>query len=81
MTTPQADAATAAALDVDGLLAAARDKTGLSDFGDEWFMEPLNVLTASLAAEARLSEMGLALTQQRLTALLADRLRLRQLQS
>lgn len=69
------------ALDVDGLLAAARSKTGLTDFGDEWFVEPLRVLVTALVTEARLSELGLALTQRRLTALLADRLRLRQLQS
>jgi hypothetical protein len=69
------------ALDVDGLLAAARDKTGLTDFGDEWFVEPLRVLVAALAGEARLSELGLALTRRRLTALLADRLRLRRLQA
>ena len=68
-------------LDVDELLAAARAKTGLNDYGDEWFVEPLQVLTTALADEARLSEMGLALTQQRLTALLADRLRLRQHQA
>jgi hypothetical protein len=68
------------ALDVAGLLAAAREKTGLTDFGDEWFVEPLRVLVTALAAEARLSELGLALTRRRLTALLADRLRLRQLQ-
>ena len=81
MTTPEAGTATARALDVDGLLAAARDKTGLSDFGDDWFLEPLGVLTKALAEEARLSELGLTLTQQRLTALLADRLRLRALQA
>ncbi len=74
-------AETARILDVDGLLSAARDKTGLSNYGDEWFVEPLKVLTAALVDEARLSELGLALTQQRLTALLADRLRLRQLQA
>jgi hypothetical protein len=39
------------------------------------------VLTSALADEAKLSEMGLALTQQRLTALLADRLRLRRYQA
>jgi hypothetical protein len=66
-------------LDVDSLLAAARDKTGLTDFGDEWFVEPLGVLVAALATEARLSEVGLALTHRRLVALLADRLRLRRL--
>lgn len=68
-------------LDVDELLSAARDKTGLDDYGDEWFVEPLTVLTKALTDEARLSEMGLALTQQRLTALLADRLRLRKYQA
>jgi hypothetical protein len=69
------------ALDVDDLLGAAREKTGLSDYGDEWFVEPLQVLTTSLEREARLSELGLMLTQQRLTALLSDRLRLRDLQA
>lgn len=69
------------ALDVDTLLGAARDKTGLTDYGDEWFVEPLRVLTTSLEQEARLSELGLILTQQRLTALLSDRLRLRDLQA
>ena len=68
-------------LDVDTLLAAARDKTGLTEYGDEWFVEPLQVLTKSLVDEAKLSEMGLAMTQQRLTSLLADRLRLRKYQA
>jgi hypothetical protein len=68
-------------LSVDELLSAACAKTGLDDYGDEWFVEPLQVLTKALVDEARLSEMGLALTQQRLTALLADRLRLRQYQA
>ena len=67
-------------LQVDGLLAAARDKTGLDDFGDEWFVEPLGVLVKSLNDEARLSSMGFQMTQRRLTALLVDRLRLRRLQ-
>ena len=68
-------------LDVDVLLAEARDKTGLTDYGDEWFVEPLRVLVAGLVTEARLSELGLALTHRRLVALLADRLRLRRLQA
>ncbi len=72
---------TTQALDVDGLLAAACDKTGLTDYGDEWFVEPLRVLVTTLVTEASLSELGLALTHRRLVALLADRLRLRQLQA
>ena len=78
MTTPDT---VSTALDVDELLAAARAKTGLDDYGDDWFVEPLRVLTSALATEAKLSEMGLAMTQQRLTALLADRLRLRKYQA
>ena len=66
---------------VDDLLAAARAKTGLSDFGDDWFVEPLGVLVGSLNDEAQLSEIGHSMTQRRLTALLVDRLRLRALQA
>jgi sulfotransferase family protein len=67
-------------LRVDDLLAAARAKAGSAEFGDEWFLEPLRVLVASLNEQARLSEPGLAMTRRRLTALLVDRLRLRALQ-
>jgi hypothetical protein len=70
---------TAPALRVDDLLADARTKAGLTEFGDDWFLEPLGVLVHSLNTEARLSELGLALTRRRLTALLVDRLRLRAL--
>ncbi|MCS7483549.1 sulfotransferase [Umezawaea endophytica] len=69
-----------ATLDVDELLAKAAAKTGLDDFGDDWFREPLDVLVTSLNTEAALSPLGLELTRRRLTALLGDRLRLRALQ-
>lgn len=71
---------TAPALVVDALLAAARDKAGSDEFGDDWFLEPLGVLVDALNHEARLSELGVDLTRRRLTALLVDRLRLRRLQ-
>lgn len=74
------DTAAATRLDVDALLTAARDKAGLDDLGDERFLEPLEVLVTSLRDEARLSELGVELTRRRLTALLVDRLRLRDLQ-
>ncbi|MFD9895626.1 sulfotransferase family protein [Amycolatopsis sp. NPDC059027] len=67
-------------LRVDDLLSTARDKTGLTEFGDDWFLEPLGVLVAALNDEARLSELGFQLTQRRVIALLADRLRLRAVQ-
>ncbi|GGN03485.1 putative sulfotransferase [Lentzea pudingi] len=68
------------ALNVAELLEKASAKTGLSDFGDDWFREPLDVLVRSLNTEAALSPLGFELTKHRLTALLSDRLRLRALQ-
>jgi hypothetical protein len=67
-------------LAVDDLIGAARTRTGLDDLGDDWFVEPLRVLVDSLNTEARLSELGFQLTRRRLAALIADRLRLRELQ-
>ncbi len=68
-------------LKVDDLIDAARTKTGLPDFGDEWFREPLGVLVHSLNDEAGLSDLGLDMTRRRLVALLVDRLRLRAYQA
>jgi hypothetical protein len=68
-------------LSVQTLLANAVAKAGHDQFGDRWFLEPLGVLVDALNSEAQLSEMGLNMTERRLTALLVDRLRLRQLQA
>lgn len=68
-------------LSVDSLLEAARAKAGYDRFGDDWFLEPLDLLVKSLESEARLSDTGRQMTERRLTALLVDRLRLRRLQS
>src|SRR5213080_3372937 len=68
------------ALNAGDLLDGAQVKSGLTDFGDDWFTEPLQVLVTALNSEANLSELGLELTRRRLTALLVDRLRLRALQ-
>jgi len=68
-------------LRVDELLDTARAKSGLTEFGDDWFLEPLDVLVDSLNRQARLSEPGRALTGRKLVALLLDRLRLRALQA
>jgi hypothetical protein len=66
---------------IDTLRSNAVAKAGSDAFGDEWFLEPLAVLVKALNAEAQLSEMGLQMTERRLTALLVDRLRLRGLQA
>jgi hypothetical protein len=68
-------------LEVDALLAAASAKVGTEEYGDRWFLEPLGVLVDALNTEANLSELGFQMTQRRLTALLVDRLRLRQYQA
>ena len=67
-------------LRIDELLKAAAAKAKHDAFGDDWFLEPLGVLVTALNDEADLSEMGQQMTERRLTALLVDRLRLRQLQ-
>jgi hypothetical protein len=62
-------------LDLDGLLATARKRTGLDDFGDESFLKPLEVLVASAEAEARLSTLGRMAQRARIILLLSNRLR------
>ena len=66
---------------VQELLDAAVAKARYDQFGDDWFLEPLTVLVDALNSQAQLSELGLQMTQRRLTALLVDRLRLRQQQA
>ncbi|MDE2944516.1 MAG: sulfotransferase [Gemmatimonadota bacterium] len=63
------------ALDVGRMIAAARRRTGLSDFGDEWFLEPLEVLVESINAEARLTALGATIQRSRIVSALAIRLR------
>ena len=62
-------------LDEAGLLAAARRRTGLSDFGDPAFREPLRVLLAALEQEAGLSPLGRFVARSLVVQLLATRLR------
>ena len=41
--------------DRETLLDAARQRTGLSDFGDTWFFEPMDRFIEAAHAEARLT--------------------------
>ncbi len=61
---------------VDTLIANARRKTGLRDFGDEWFREPMGVLVKSLNKEAQLTPLGKVIQKGRLEGALANRLRI-----
>lgn len=62
-------------LDKDRLIRAARRQTGLRDFGADLWEEPLDVLLQSINEEARLHPFGRFITAQRITNLLASRLR------
>lgn len=69
----------AAPLGEESLLAAARRRTGLQDFGDPSFREPLRRLVAAIEDEARLHPLGRLITRVRLVSTLATRLRLEQM--
>jgi hypothetical protein len=62
--------------DVDDLVAAARDATGLDDLGGDTWREGLGRLRDALLAEARLNDLGAAVVTAELTAYLQTRLRL-----
>jgi hypothetical protein len=57
------------------LLAEAERRTGLADFGDPAFLEPLDRLLRSLRDEAHLNAVGRAMQFERNVGLLVNRLR------
>jgi Sulfotransferase family len=63
-------------LDENSLLADARSRTGLSDFGPEDWHEPFQILLKSLREESRLNLMGRLTTRQDLVFMLEARLRI-----
>ncbi len=63
-------------LDERDLLDAARRATGLEDFGDDDFREPMQRLLSCLETEAELTLLGRVAARRDLTGLLVNRLRL-----
>nr|VFJ74706.1 MAG: Sulfotransferase family protein [Candidatus Kentron sp. FM]VFJ75302.1 MAG: Sulfotransferase family protein [Candidatus Kentron sp. FM]VFK21784.1 MAG: Sulfotransferase family protein [Candidatus Kentron sp. FM] len=59
----------------DALLEIAIRQTGLTDFGEDGFREPLEILLQSLRGEARLSRLGTFIMHQTVLRLLINRLR------
>lgn len=59
---------------VDELMAKARRETGLSNFGDERFLEPFRILCDGLNTEAQLNPTGKLLTRLSIMRLLRHRL-------
>jgi hypothetical protein len=66
-------------LDSESVLAAARKRTDLGNFGDERFLEPLEVLLSALRTEAPLSAFGRLVARHFIVQLLESRLRLEEL--
>ncbi len=62
-------------ISVDNLIDQARKQTGLTDFGDLWFMEPLHALVGFINREAGLTSAD-APPVQYTVRMLADRLKL-----
>jgi hypothetical protein len=65
----------AMSLDAESILAEAREKTGLDNFGDDSFREPMQRLLRSMEEEAELSPTGRAMNRARVVGLLVNRLR------
>lgn len=63
-------------LDEDHVLEEARLRTGLDDFGDPGFRDPLRRVIADFEQEARLSFLGRIAARQDLIRLLSNRLRI-----
>lgn len=63
-------------LEEETLFEEASRRTGLSDFGEDWFREPLRMLLASYKTEARLNFVGRIAAQQDMMQLLVNRMRL-----
>jgi hypothetical protein len=62
-------------LDEASILAEAREKAGLTDFGDESFLEPMRLLLRALDGEAHLNVVGRMTQRQRVLDILINRLR------
>lgn len=66
-------------LTAESLMDTARRRSGLRNFGDESFREPLERLLISVREEARLTALGSLITHGRLLAALECRLRVEEL--
>ncbi len=74
--TSKASTALNLTLDREALLEQARARTGLSDFGDVWFLEPMDRFIEAANREARLTADGVAAQIEVIVKGLASRLRM-----
>ena len=64
------------ALDRDKLLDLARERASLGDFGDTWFLEPMDKFLEAANREACLTAPGVAATTEQIVRGLVNRLRM-----
>ncbi|WP_176594474.1 sulfotransferase [Sphingobium sp. EM0848] len=63
-------------LDREALLQAARERAGLSDFGDPWFLEPMDCFLEAINREGRLTPAGQSAQTETIVKGLVSRLRM-----
>ncbi|AGH51337.1 MULTISPECIES: sulfotransferase family protein [Sphingomonadales] len=66
---------TAKVPDREALIAEAKAKTGLDDFGDTWFFSHIDALIPAFNGEAKLSDAGAAYARETVVTSLVNRLR------
>jgi len=75
-TVASTERATVVALDRHDLLTRAQERSGLSDFGDTWFIEPMDRFIEAANSEARLTPAGIAAQTEVIVKGLTSRLRM-----
>ena len=61
-------------IDANALMAAAKERTGLSDWGDDWYLEPMHWLVDAINTESELTEFGAGALPEMLIAHLVNQL-------
>ena len=65
-------------MDIDQMVAAARERAGSHDLGEDSWRPALEILVASLTTEAQLNEMGVAALTDQIVGYLVNRLQVEQ---
>ncbi len=61
-------------LNASQMLEKVQERTGLDDFGDDWFHRPMAVMLDAIKHEARLNPLGLYVAREQFEKVLCDRL-------
>jgi len=61
-------------IDANALMNTAKERTGLSDWGDDWYLEPMHWLVDAINTESELTEFGAGAVPEMLIAHLVNQL-------